>query len=209
MLIAGFSSPLNGGGASRNSTTSQEAQTTPPKTDATENRPRETAETQPAQQSHPAQQPQATSQSEPVQQSQAAPQSQPAANAAPAASAPANGSPAATAASSPEASPQSTTSASSSSSDMDAMAKAVEKREKSKFLIGNADQQPLKTLPSNNDSAEEIQARNAAEHQLRTEQLLSLAPKNYSMAQDLFRSDKDAPQERQADPGANRAPTAE
>lgn len=188
MLITSFASPFAGSSSSKNTSPPQETQATPTRAEASQNQP---AETQPTQQTRS----QETSSSQPVgapRSTSASPSSddQPAS-----ASARPSGEPAQSASTSPE-----------PAANMDRMARAVEQRNVDTPAATIATQDRQTILSSQALEAEEIQARNAAENQLRTEQLLSLATENYSLTQDLFRSDTEVPEDPQPNPAVIRDP---
>jgi hypothetical protein len=188
MLITSFASPFAGSSSSKNTSPPQETQATPTRAEASQNQP---AETQPTQQTRS----QETSSSQPVgapRSTSASPLSddQPAS-----ASARPSGEPAQSASTSPE-----------PAANMDRMARAVEQRNVDTPAATIATQDRQTILSSQALEAEEIQARNAAENQLRTEQLLSLATENYSLTQDLFRSDTEVPEDPQPNPAVIRDP---
>lgn len=190
MLITSFASPFAGSSSSKNTSPPQETQATPTRAEASQNQP---AETQPTQQTRS----QETSSSQPVEASRstsASPSSddQPASASA---SATPSGEPAQSASTSPE-----------PAANMDRMARAVEQRNVDTPAATIATQDRQTILSSQALEAEEIQARNAAENQLRTEQLLSLATENYSLTQDLFRSDTEVPEDPQPNPAVIRDP---
>lgn len=188
MLITSFASPFAGSSSSKNTSPPQETQATPTRAEASQNQP---AETQPTQQTRS----QETSSSQPVgapRSTSASPSSddQPAS-----ASARPSGEPAQSASTSPE-----------PAANMDRTARAVEQRNVDTPAATIATQDRQTILSSQALEAEEIQARNAAENQLRTEQLLSLATENYSLTQDLFRSDTEVPEDPQPNPAVIRDP---
>ncbi|AZY95593.1 hypothetical protein EOJ32_17540 (plasmid) [Paracoccus sp. Arc7-R13] len=190
MLITSFASPFAGSNSSKNTSPPQETQATPTRAEASQNQP---AETQPTQQTRS----QETSSSQPVEASRstsASPSSddQPASASA---SATPSGEPAQSASTSPE-----------PAANMDRMARAVQQRNVDTPAATIATQDRQTILSSQALEAEEIQARNAAENQLRTEQLLSLATENYSLTQNLFRSDTEVPEDPQPNPAVIRDP---
>lgn len=195
MLITSFASPFAGSSSSKNTSPPQETQATPTRAEASQNQP---AETQPTQQTRS----QETSSSQPVEASRstlASPSSddQPASASASASATP-SGEPAQSASTSPE-----------PAANMDRMARAVEQRNVDTPAATIATQDRQTILSSQALEAEEIQARNAAENQQRTEQLLSLASKNYTLTQDLFRSRPEAATDPQPNPTVIRDPKAD
>lgn len=192
MLITSFASPFAGSSLSKNTSSPQETQATPTRAETSQNQP---AETQPTQQTRL----QETSSSQPVgapRSTSASPSSddQPASASASASARP-SGEPAQSASTSPE-----------PAANMDRMARAVEQRNVDTPAATIATQDRQTILPSQGLEAEEIQARNVAQNQLRIEQLLSLASENYSLTQDLFRSDTEVPEDPHPNPAVIRDP---
>ena len=192
MLITSFASPFAGSSLSKNTSSPQKTQATPTRAETSQNQP---AETQPTQQTRL----QETSSSQPVgapRSTSVSPSSddQPASASASASARP-SGEPAQSASTSPE-----------PAANMDRMARAVEQRNVDTPAATIATQDRQTILSSQALEAEEIQARNVAQNQLRTEQLLTLATENYSLTQDLFRSDTEVPEDPQPNPAVIRDP---
>lgn len=192
MLITSFASPFAGSSSFKNTSSPQETQATPTRAETSQNQP---AETQPTQQTRS----QETSSSQPVgapRSTSVSPSSddQPASASASASARP-SGEPAQSASTSPE-----------PAANMDRMARAVEQRNVDTPAATIATQDRQTILSSQGLEAEEIQARNVAQNQLRTEQLLSLATENYSLTQDLFRSDTEVPEDPHPNPAVIRDP---
>lgn len=192
MLITSFASPFAGSSSCKNTSSPQETQATPTRAETSQNQP---AETQPTQQTRS----QETSSSQPVgapRSTSASPSSddQPTSASASASARP-SGEPAQSASTSPE-----------PAANMDRMARAVEQRNVDTPAATIATQDRQTILPSQGLEAEEIQARNVAQNQLRIEQLLSLASENYSLTQDLFRSDTEVPEDPHPNPAVIRDP---
>lgn len=188
MLITSFASSFTGSSSSRNTTPPQETQATPARTEASQNQPAETQQNR----SHE------TPSNQPVEAPRSTPASPSSNDQTASASATSSGGSAQSASSSPE-----------PAANMDRMARAVEQRNPDTSAANIAAQDRETILSSQRSEAEEIQARNAAENQQRTEQLLSLASKNYMLTQDLFRSRPEAATDPQPNPTVIRDPKAD